>query len=483
MFNSIFSRRFWPALAVMAGLEIWSFLGSLWPAANTAGFVFVGLVTLTLSFKNPRYGLAVAAGELLIGSFGRLFAYDAGGVNLSVRMLIWLIIMAVWLAATARRLIKGEPLAEILRLPYGPYLYTLVGLVILGLVIGYGRGHSLANIFFDFNNWLYLTLCLPLADAFRTRKDRDWLKPVIAAGLVWLAVKTLLLLYIFSHNIFGLTFYHWVRDTGVGEVTTMASGFVRIFLQSQIFTLAGVLLALFYLTRVNGRERLWLWMLTSGGLAVILISMSRSLWLGLTVGIMVAAGNAFKKSWRNGLRWLGWGALAAIMAAAFLTAIVKFPWPAPGASGQSWDILNERSQLNEAAAASRWNLLPKLWQAVAREPLWGQGFGATVIYESNDPRARERATNGVYETYAFEWGWLDLWLKIGLAGVLTYLALIFILIRNAIKTGRAETAAALLGLIAVNFFTPYLNHPLGLGLLMWVIISTDIKYPAETSSA
>ncbi len=99
----------------------------------------------------------------------------------------------------------------------------------------------------------------------------------------------------------------------------------------------------------------------------------------------------------------------------------------------------------------------------------GSGFGATVTYQSSDPRLVAASANGLYTTYAFEWGWLDVWLKLGIFGLLAYLALFAKIIFNGLKIGgylSLSLATGLAVLIAVNIFSPYLNHPLGIGYLI-----------------
>ena len=123
----------------------------------------------------------------------------------------------------------------------------------------------------------------------------------------------------------------------------------------------------------------------------------------------------------------------------------------------------------EAAAYSRWNLLPVITKQIMISPIIGQGFGATVTYQSADPRVLAKDPSGTYETYAFEWGWLDLWLKLGLWGMLIYLAWLLAVIRDLLKTKKIEAtwlALSLVALMVVHFFTPYLNHPLGLIIMI-----------------
>jgi O-antigen ligase len=101
-------------------------------------------------------------------------------------------------------------------------------------------------------------------------------------------------------------------------------------------------------------------------------------------------------------------------------------------------------------------------------PIFGQGFGKTVTYETEDPRLVQ-AGNSQYTTYAFEWGYLDFLLKLGIFGLLAYLWLLYsILIYQFKKRGiQAGLGLGLLFLIIAHFFTPYLNHPLG---IIYVII-------------
>jgi len=128
---------------------------------------------------------------------------------------------------------------------------------------------------------------------------------------------------------------------------------------------------------------------------------------------------------------------------------------------------------NDAAVASRWSLLPVLMKTISREPLLGQGFGSTITYFSQDPRVLQNNPGGEYTTYAFEWGYLSMWLKIGFIGLLVYLLFLLKLIKDslrlALKTNNYlffALPAGVLFLVFTNIFTPYLNHPLGIGFII-----------------
>jgi O-antigen ligase len=133
--------------------------------------------------------------------------------------------------------------------------------------------------------------------------------------------------------------------------------------------------------------------------------------------------------------------------------------------------------------------LPVLWKEVSASPLWGKGFGTTVTYVTSDPRITLSTTDGKYTTYAFEWGWLDLWLKTGLIGVLGYLWLFYMLLSDCYRLMRRGDSRALavgLSLSALgvlHFFTPYLNHPLGFSYLILAMLAvTFLRTQAITRS-
>jgi O-antigen ligase len=141
-------------------------------------------------------------------------------------------------------------------------------------------------------------------------------------------------------------------------------------------------------------------------------------------------------------------------------------------------VLSDRAtQTNESAIGSRWALLPELWSSILDAPLLGSGFGKTVTYYSSDPRVLLNNPTGEYTTYAFEWGWLDIWLKLGLLGLISYLWLI---VMQIIKIGRfrgefkplsrLSLLAILATLTTVHIFTPYINHPLGIGMILLAIV-------------
>ncbi|MDO8599317.1 MAG: hypothetical protein Q7S02_04365, partial [bacterium] len=78
-----------------------------------------------------------------------------------------------------------------------------------------------------------------------------------------------------------------------------------------------------------------------------------------------------------------------------------------------------------------------------------------------------------YTTTAFEWGYLDDLLERGLLGLLAELWFLAALMYRSIREGgdRAALGLGLLAVALVHVTSPYLNHPLGIGILLLVFAS------------
>lgn len=497
--ENIFTKNLKLAFLFIILAEILSFLGYYYHLVNFAAFFAIIILVLILSLYKPAYGLFILLTELLIGSFGYLFYFENGGLKISLRLALWLIIMSVWLAGEVIKLAKTKKLElNFFRSLYLSYFSILFIFIAWGVVNGFLENNSVNNIFFDANNWLYFLLVFPIFSVWLADDNLKTIAQIFMASVSWLSLKTLILAYIFSHNFgfFALDLYLWVRRSGAGEITEVAPGFSRIFMQSHIFVLIGLVILLFYLlmnviarsagdggslplgrlgvARNDKKELLISFSLLILYLTTIIISFSRSFWLGLAAGGLFAWLVIIFKLKINLKKFIIFNltALSAVILSLTLTfLIIKFPYPRPPAGLNAADLLSERTAqiTNEAGAASRWQLLPRLWQKIENAPILGRGFGVTVTYKSSDPRILAVSLKGEYTTYAFEWGWLDVWLKLGIFGLLAYLILFIKIIADGLKissTNSLALAAGLIVLLAVNIFSPYVNHPLGIGYLL-----------------
>jgi len=509
--NKIFTKTF--LLIILA--ELLSFFGYFYPLINSLTFFIIMILTIYVSLRRLEYGLYVLLAELFIGSFGYLFYFETAGARISIRLALWLIVMSVWLSGVILSIIKKQkPAINFFKLKAKYLLIFLFLFFIWGIINGWRNGNLAENIFFDFNNWLYLLLIFPASTAFLVKENIGAIKSIFFAAVSWLSLKTILLAYFFSHNFydFNPNLYQWTRNYGLGEITQSVAGFSRIFIQSHIFVLIGFFFISFYLLKIFveaetrlivpgghslsakqamikkfnliaflARPRLkyalWqAWLLSS-----IVISFSRSFWVGLAIGLIFIFIISIFKLKSNIKKIVSYYSLlffSALLSLIFIFLVVKFPWPAALGAINPLESFSYRARQisGEAGASSRWRLLPALWQKINTAPILGLGFGATVTYQSSDPRALQSSADGLYTTYAFEWGWLDIWLKLGLIGLLIYLLLFIKLIIKYLKNNSyfsLSMTASLLVLMSVNFFSPYLNHPLGLGFIIMAIVLMD----------
>lgn len=461
-------------LALCALAEALSFAAFYRPTIGLAVLAVITAAALWLTLKDLRYGLLLVVAEIAIGSQGYLFSSGGQGSGVSLRIVLWIIVMAVWLARELLCLMRGAKFRErVALLPYRWPLFALGGVLLIGLIVGVVAGNNGTYFFLEAKRWAYALILLPLLLSFRRRSDAQALLAVAGAGAVWLALKTLFVVYVFSHGIapFMYSLYDWSRQNLLAEITHSTEGFSRVFMQSQIFlipalfaSLAGASLP----SAVQKKRSAFAWaaaVLT----AALVASLSRSFWVGGFVATaLCAAVIAFviRPGWKKYMSRSLIAASLVLAGVVLLFAVTRFPFPKPSA-GIDADLLRDRATQMEAGAASRWSLLPVMGREIIRSPLWGYGFGKTLTYTTSDPRVTSSTTDGRYTTYAFEWGWLDIALKLGVLGVAAYVWIFIVLLKDAWRSLRHDPVrsivygGSLVALGVVHFFTPYLNHPLG----------------------
>lgn len=468
-------------------VDLLSYFALIFSGLNQSIFILLALICLALSLYKLEYGVLMVLAELLIGSMGHMFVFPLGNYQLPIRMALWGVVMMIFAGRFIWQLIKnknkGEYFKKLKNFSAKKYFLLLALFVFISLVNALLRGHALGLIFSDFNAWLYWLLLLPAIVVYSRDSEEgeqkntfNNLKTIFLSGAIFLSLKTLFLIYIFTHDLnFSSEVYSWLRKTLVGEMTPTLSGWPRVFIQGQIFS--GVALFLVFWSNLknnkNKLENIGRLLLAALFFSSILISFSRSFWAGMAGAIAFSFFIIWRVySFRKAIISMFWLFASMIIGFALIYSVAIFPYPTKGEFNANF-IERVSGNKSEPALASRWSLLPVLGKEIKKEPFFGQGYGATVTYFSQDPRVLQNNPTGEYTTYAFEWGYFDLWLKLGLFGLLAYLLLIIYLVKEAVINGRRDNNLVLFGLGAgiiflalTNFFTPYLNHPLGMGILI-----------------
>jgi hypothetical protein len=499
--KKLFNSYYFLIIGCIAILEISSFVGHFFFSSDHWVFLTVVLVSLFLTLRNIKYGVWIILLELFIGSQGYLLHIDIGSTKLSLRIALWLIVLSVWFKNYIFSLFdKQKKQASIfsnfdfLTKANFNYFLLLFFFLVLAVILGLFNGNDWQNIFFDANGWLYFLLIFPFFETFfnpAIAGENPFLPiwRLLAAGTTWICFKTFLLFFFFTHAfpdssplhwLITHNLYQWVRDTLIGEITIMPSGFARIFIQSQIYVVIAIFIGLFAINRYwleikKSRKAIIFIILAYGVIfGAIIISLSRSFWLGIAAVFIFYSFLTIKNlGFKNfiSIILILLASLAVGVALIFSTA--KFPFPKPSIDFDITQALTDRAGAvsNDAAATSRYSLLPILWKKISINPIWGNGFGTTITYNASDPRITDQTAGGKgsYTTYAFEWGWLDIWLKLGLFGLLAYLLLFGKIIKTAFTKDTWLAwglSSGLLLLVIISFFSPYTNHPLGIGYLL-----------------
>jgi hypothetical protein len=204
--------------------------------------------------KNIRYGNC-APFRALIGSKG---IYSHSNRRTEIHQESHLAhLLAIWIVYFFSSFFKKTPdkksiflKKETYRQNYLYYFFGLFFFIAVGLAIGLAR-NNFSDVFLDFNGWLFFALLFPCLEAVSNKNFSGEnlsisFGRIFAVGIFWLFLKTIFLLFLFSHvfsnsswmqEFLNYKIYRWVRESGVGEITMMPFGFVRIFFQSHIFAL------------------------------------------------------------------------------------------------------------------------------------------------------------------------------------------------------------------------------------------------------
>ena len=488
--------------------EATSYLGHYLPWVETSGFIILAISAVYLGYKKYDYLLGLVIVELVIGSKGHLFNITIGNLNLSIRMIFWLITLFYWFYYFFVDLNKSENkrliFNDLLFINRFGFFWPLLLFTAFAVINGFIHHNNLGNIYNDANGWLYLLLLWPAAMVTKNwnKEKQSYYFQIIVVAISWLTIKTWLILYFFSHEFIIIgDFYKWIRVSGVGEITEMKKSFYRIFIQSHIYILAGLVISWLYLARQTAQKKfrhlinspIYLFWLSVASLlfSVILIGLSRSFWVGLIFAITNISFSVYfnnrerKYFFYNLVKFFSTLIVSLLVSLFLIFIIIKFPIPRNTLEFDATSVLSDRAtEVNESAIGSRWALLPILGSAIERHWFIGQGFGSTITYLSKDPRIVEK-TGGKFTTFTFEWGWLDIWLKLGLLGLFSYIYILHHLWKSADKTEYStEIKLVLITIISLHVFTPYLNHPLGIGIILMIsaIISNHTDLPNRLKS-
>ncbi|RJQ33232.1 O-antigen ligase domain-containing protein [Candidatus Parcubacteria bacterium] len=465
--------QIWLIVFILAELLSWLAFSFDW--LNIFLLVLLAIITGILVFLKPNFALYIPLAELFWGSLGHSWQYNF----LNTRLVVFSVVLLVFGLRNIFK-IKNLKILKDKRLLI-LYLFLLAGFA-GGLISSFYNNYPLVDIFKDANSYLYL-FYLPVWYEVYQKKYLPNIIYILQAAALVIAVKTLVIFNIFVHDyqfLDTISIYKWIRDTRTGEITPFANNFVRVFMQSQFYVLAAWLVTLIkYIKNFKNKNN---FLLLSVFSAALLISLSRSFWLAWVLALLMLFVGVFLYQ-RKLPHFYIFLAIIGVLLSGFILTDILYNLP----RWNSLNIFTQRSvDSSEAALSSRQALLPVIWGAIKEKPVLGYGFGKELTYKSSDPRIKNISNpEGYHTTYAFEWGWLDQWLKAGIIFVACFIGwVLLVYIRSwQLITHYPETAfiaiSFLTCVVFAHIFSPYLNHPLGLGMLMFLTIFVS-KYAQQS---
>jgi len=474
--DQFFGQVFRVSLALCVGcfLLAWIFF------SYHSGLLLTGIVIVLflLTYKNPYIGIRAVFLELFLSAHGHLLSVDVFSISFSLRMAVFV----GFFLGYGLFLLRNHSWPK-LRWPQFAIFLPLFLAIFVGLLNGFLFQNPL-TVFQDGNAYFFLLYTIPILSLAWDSKQQNALLQVFAAGVIWNILLAFGSLYFFTH--FSgeplSAAYTFLRDTRLAEITQLNGAFFRVFMQTQFFVIAFGGFALALLLSVPARlDRFILSILAGFVLTIVLLSFSRSFWLAIScsaivflTGLFLIHGRRFP--WKTLLSWSFFSSVVTIMS---LLLLIFFP--IPSARVGSEDVANafkkRTSETQDVAISSRWKLFQPMWETILEKPIAGNGFGKAVTFLSDDPRVRALSPNGMWSTTAMEWGWLELWLKMGILGPIGFMIIFLYLIREFFAYKNTDHAwiglgfvSALVFLSLTHFFSPYLNHPIGLGFILFAFL-------------
>lgn len=493
LFDQFFSRYTVHAVLGFVAVTLLAVLCWAVPVLALPALIVLTGVTLYATYRSLEYGLLIAFFEIIIGGHGRLISADLFGFSLSLRMAIFGAVMLGFFYGWYRHVYAPK---WILSRDSG-FILLLVA-VGIGSIVGFLRNDPL-SAFDDANSYSVLLYALPFSALAVTQQVKRRFLQVLVLGALILSFSSILLSYAFTHldGDFLDIVYRFVRDSRLYEVTlqlvheTPAGRFealvamffpvqtywYRIFGASQFYSVVMLLLltALGFFAYVKQRTPSLFYVFFGTVAFAFLLAMSRSFLIGLGVAGLALLGIALFSARRTSA-FLRIGPFVLAGAGAILAIVisVQIPLPPNPPIEEAAFYSTSKDTVRSMAVASRWQMLDPLLAEIKKSPLIGAGFGKTITYQSSDPRVIAETGGGLYTTYRFEWGYLDLLLKMGVLGIIAFLVYAWYFVKAGLYTAKKHgydwivygLLASVLSLFVINVFTPYLNHPVGLYFLL-----------------
>ena len=459
-----------------------SYLGYLIPPLGKVVFLLIVLGTIILTYLDQNLGLLVLIFEFLSGHGGHLFEW-----GISLRLALFLVVFGFWFI---RKILDFEDTKRIYfshqkTIKWFLPILIFYTFIFLAFVRGIANQHNFSLVLGDFINYSYWLLVFPLFEFFASENKYQKTFLNLAIGcILGISFLTLLVFFLFSFNLVQVhdIFYWWWRKTAISKATAMGSGFFRIVSPSHILVLPLFLLviSLFFKNSFKNKEHrkncLYLGFCLS---LPFLINFSRVYWLAFILGLaLLSLRKPFLKNLKLGVLIF----VLLILEFSFIH-IIASQGTSFGLGFFTGRLATSFSPDEEVSALTRLRILPNLLREISFSPFLGKGLGSEIKYF--DPLLEESKT-----TYHIDWGFFEMWLELGVLGLLAFFLVIGEIIFLLWKIKKEYLFLGLfVGLVSFLFSSltaPFVFHSVGvfyLSLLFVYVLSKNFSsscHPSES---
>lgn len=410
-------------------------------------FVWLNVfVLLVLFYKNKKLAWYYLLLEFVLGGAGLFFQ----SFSLSLRTILTLEFLSLYFLNDFKIFKK-----DFWHINKNILLVFLVALLFLigNFYLGLKNHHSLLFIIQDLLPFIFFLLIIPAKEYFDAEKIYahlfHWLLAFVAASSLWSILN--LILFRTGVSVLHANYYNWLRDFALAKITYLDSGFWRIVFPEHLLLIPAMifLIALY----IKTKDKLILIFL---GLAniVLALNISRAYLLALLFALLIL---------KYQTKFLEWLKISVITLTSFILLFFVINLSLSQGQALGLNILGLRlpgiTQINtDPSANNRLQLLGPIWKNIKSSPVFGQGLGLDLNFVN--------AQGQNITTRHFDWGYLEIWAKLGLIFLVAFTGIWLVLIKNLFSQTKKQAlalacAAALLAILVSNIWAQTTLHILG----------------------
>jgi O-antigen ligase len=437
-------------------------------------------MTLAISIKKLlKLIMYIIIFEAILGGAGRTIAFGPLSIRMVLFVIAFLLMFILW--ALNKFDIKQFKLNNIFtKLIIVFLVYTLI----TGVHGYYFAHHSLSLVIGDVTGYIAFLLIFIFNIAI---EDKYEIKRISILTIFATFLQSISLIII--HLFLGLGIFTFdgintlLQQYYIGNLSYIAPNTIRIFFKSSLFLQIGFILLLAFISKERNKKNLIIEYIVLIFISyAIVLSFTRGFWIGAVLSFIIMIFCKHAKPLGKTLLVLivGVSIMLAITCAAYRnTDVLVSLVQRTGLIKQSTIMMIQNKQLptgdtdgQDLSAEYRSQESKYLVKYIEKSPIIGTGFG-TIITELNRNNSRN------------EYMYLDIWMEMGLIGLILFGSILILVFKHWIKIRRRNVndkdlvyldaiIAALAGVVVTSGINPFLNNPIGLTYLVFTITAVNV---------